>query len=196
MLEFARHGARVLKTEAVEMARRHEVTLSARSSFKDGNGTLVRRREGRPIGRVLGVTGRTDLIRLALKGDSPPADFSKTLSECELLYSDPGAKGFGFVVSGANLGNAENFIKEISGRYRSCLDVSVDHGAVSAVGEGIGSDPNVGLAVYNKLRSEGLPFGGSYLTPHSVTCLVPNDTVQDTVGLLHETLVEARTTTC
>lgn len=192
MLEFARHGARVLKTEAVEMARRYEVTLSARASFKDGNGTLVRRREGRPAGRVLGVTGRTDLIRLALKGDCPPPDFSESLAECELLYSDPSTDGFGLVVSGANLGNVENFVQELSGRYRSCLEVRAEHGAVSAVGEGIGSDPAVGLAVYDRIRRAGLSFSGSYLTPHSVTCLVPNDAVQQTVGLLHETLVEEK----
>ncbi len=194
MLEFARQGARVLNTQAVEMARRYEVTLSARSSFKEGNGTLVRRREDRPSGRVLGVTGRTDLIRLAVRGDRPPEEFTQLISECELLYSDPGSQGFGLVVSGANLGNAENFVKELSGRFRSYLDVSNDHGAVSAVGEGIGTDPGVGLTVYDKLRRVGLPFGGSYLTPHSVTCLVPNETVRETVGLLHEALVEKETT--
>ena len=193
MLEFARHGARVLKTEAVEMARRYEVTLSARSSFKDGNGTLVRRREGYPAGRVVGVTGRTDLIRLAVHGDSPPSDFSQSLSECELLYSNPGSEGFGLVLSGANLGNADNFIEELSGRYKSYLDVSTDHGAVSAVGEGIGVDPAVGLNIYERLRNAGLKLGGSYLTPHSVTYLVPTDTVKDTVGLLHKALCEAET---
>lgn len=192
MLEFARHGARVLNTQAVETARRYEVTLSARSTFKDGKGTLVRRREGPAVARVLGVTGRTDLIRLAVRGDRPPADFTENLSECELLYADPGSQGFGLVLSGANLGNTENFIKELSQRYKSYLDVKTELGAVSAVGEGIGSDPNVSLTVYDKLRQAGLPFAGSYLTPHSVTCLVPNDTVQDTVGLLHESLVQRR----
>lgn len=190
MLEFARHGARVLKTEAVEMARRYEVTLSARSSFKDGNGTLVRRREGRASGRVLGVTGRTDLIRLAVRGDSPPPEFIQNLAECELLYSDPASQGFGMVLSGDNLGNAENFIEELSSRYKSYLEVNTEHGAVSAVGEGIGSSPGVGLTIYDKLRRAGLKLAGSYLTPHSVTCLVPSNSVNDTVGLLHETLVE------
>ena len=190
MLEFARHGARVLKTEAVETARRFEVTLAARASFKDGEGTLVRRREGPCPGRVLGVTGRTDLIRLGLRGDSPPPEFHDALSECELLYSNPGSNGFGFVVSAANLGNTQNFIDELSNRFRSHLDVSAEHGAVSAVGEGIGSNSRVGLAIYDQLRRSGFSLAGSYLTPHSVTCLVPNESVQDTVGLLHKTLVE------
>lgn len=193
MLEFARHGARVLKTEAVEMARRYEVTLSARSSFKDGDGTLVRRREGYPPGKVMGITGRTDLIRLGVRGATPPADFTQSLSECELLYSDPGSQGFGLVVSGANLGNAENFIKELTGRYKSYLDVSTEHGAVSAVGEAIGANPRIGLNIYEQLRQAGLPLCGSYMTPHSVTCLVPTDVVGDTVGLLHEALCEAET---
>jgi aspartate kinase len=193
MLEFARHGARVLKTEAVETARRYEVTLSARSSFKKGNGTLVRRREG-PLaaGRVLGVTGRNDLIRLALKGDSPPPDFHQKLSECELLYSDPGSHGFGLVLSSANIGNTENFVEEISNRYKSYLDVSTDYGAVSAVGEGIGCNSKVGLDIYERMRSSGLPFAGSYLTPHSVTYLVPNDNVKKSVGMLHGALVEEK----
>lgn len=193
MLEFARHGARVLKTEAVETARRYEVTLSARSSFKKGNGTLVRRREGPAHGRVLGVTGRTDLIRLALRGDCPPPELHQNLSECELLYSDPGSSnGFGMVVSTANIGNTENFVEELSDRYKTFLDVSDDHGAVSAVGEGIGCDPKVGLAIYDRMRRSGVPFAGSYLTPHSVTYLVPKDQVKDSVGLLHGSLVEEK----
>lgn len=192
MLEFARHGARVLKTEAVETARRYEVTLAARASFKDGNGTLVRRREGPPPGRVLGVTGRTDLIRLALKGDSPPPDLHRALSECELLYSDPATEGFGMVVSSANLGNTQNFVGELSSRYRACLDVSAEYGAVSAVGEGIGADSRVGLTIYQHLRKSGLAFAGSYLSPHAVTCLVPRESVNETVGALHQSLVEEK----
>ena len=96
------------------------------------------------------------------------------------------------VVSTANIGNTENFVEELSDRYKTFLDVSDDHGAVSAVGEGIGCDPKVGLAIYDRMRRSGVPFAGSYLTPHSVTYLVPKDQVKDSVGLLHGSLVEEK----
>ena len=62
MVELAASGAKVLYTRAVEFARRHGVTIHARSSFSDAEGTIVRNaREGETVEEPL-VTGvATDL---------------------------------------------------------------------------------------------------------------------------------------
>lgn len=62
MVELAASGAKVLYTRAVEFARRHGVTIHARSSFTDGPGTIVRNaREGETVEEPV-VTGvATDL---------------------------------------------------------------------------------------------------------------------------------------
>ena len=62
MVELAASGAKVLYMRAVEYARRHGVTIHARSSFSDGPGTIVRNaREGETVEEPV-VTGvATDL---------------------------------------------------------------------------------------------------------------------------------------
>jgi len=62
MVELAASGAKVLYTRAVEFARRHGVTIHARSSFSDEPGTIVRNaREGETVEEPV-VTGvATDL---------------------------------------------------------------------------------------------------------------------------------------
>lgn len=191
MLELARHGAQVLKSEAVQLARRHNLTLVARSTFKDVPGTIVRRVYRGRDRRVVGIAGRTDIVRLEVCGNETPADMLESLAGCDLLYSNPGSNGLGFVVSAENIGNVDAFVDELAKKYRGHLNVSAGHGAVSAVGGRVGEDPALGLAIYQRLQSARLACAGSYLSPHSVTCLLERDRVEEAVGLLHESLVTA-----
>ncbi|MCA9793543.1 MAG: aspartate kinase [Candidatus Eremiobacteraeota bacterium] len=191
MLELARHGAQVLKSEAVQLARRHNLTLVARSTFKDVPGTVVRRVHRGRDRRVVGIAGRTDIVRLEVCGNETPADMLESLAGCDLLYSNPGSNGLGFVVSAENIGNVDAFVNELGNKYKGHLNVSAGHGAVSAVGGRVGEDPALGLAIYQRLQSARLACAGSYLSPHSVTCLLERDRVEEAVGLLHESLVTA-----
>lgn len=194
MLEFARHGARVLKSEAVKMARHHQVALSARSTFKNGPGTYVRRRRQPGIpGSVLGITGRRDLLRLQFDDRPTPRGLVEDLAECELLYPDPTIPGgLGYVFTSENVGNVEGFIDGLSRRYASHLKIATGLGAVSAVGEDIGTNPSIGLELSRALREKSFAVGGSSFSQHSVTCLLPEEVLDEAVAILHASFVEAK----
>ena len=57
VLEMGLRGAKVLAPEAIDYARRHGVTLHARSSFTDGRGTVITHRPHPGVGRAVAVAG-------------------------------------------------------------------------------------------------------------------------------------------
>ncbi len=71
MEDLSRFGAVVLKREAVEYARRHNIDISLMSTFKRGKGTVVGTDRATVHGRpVLGLSLETDLLCLFGAGES------------------------------------------------------------------------------------------------------------------------------
>ncbi len=86
LLEMGLRGARVLAPEAIDYARRHGVTLHARSSFEAGPGTVITHAPHPGTGRAVAVTADAAAVPVRLAGSAEAvSSILVALSESGLL---------------------------------------------------------------------------------------------------------------
>lgn len=186
MQELAESGARVLNAQAVEFARKAEITIHARATA-GGEGTRVRSTPSER--RVSGVSGETDLVLLRLKRPEQ----LEVLLEC-LDANGASAKEVsahrvaGFASFLISLENVHGY-GALRGELRRCFGDDVvceEIGAVTLVGVGIGSDGAHLRRALAVLRGPGVPVEGIAATSLRLRLLVPAERVKECVRALHD----------
>ena len=202
MQELAWHGAQVIKAEAVEFARTNGVAVVVRSAFADGPGTLIPAepaqssvyRPHRP--EVAGVTGRKDLIRISLNGSplngAPRDEIFAILSKYDLIFG--GLNGAGeasdLFISNLEIPDPEAFTAELAPRFNGAVKLTGELGAVSLIGFGLGSRPAALLDALRVLEEENVPVIKSFTGRESLTFVIPQPFVDQSVKRLHHVFVE------
>jgi aspartate kinase len=168
MQELARCGAKVLNAHAVEFARRAGIALFVRSTFTDGEGTVVRADGGLdPRPRVVGVTACGDR-RLLDAGEVP--DGALCL---------------------AALPTADGGVLRLIAPGTKPLAIGRRVGTVSIVGERAGEEAEVLDGALSALRGAGVEVGGTLAATRSVTLLVAPERVDEAVRVCHGALIPA-----
>lgn len=192
MLELARHGATVLNTEAVELARELGVTLRAASTFSDAPGTIVTAyaEDGDEVA-VKGVACHRELLRLSMEpcprlrdeildaGGRPDVYLRSTEEDRHDVFvrseSVPDEKGLAAML-------AESFGERV--------EVEGGVGSVSAVGRGVGSAVGPRQQVERLGREVGGEDHRHVTSDHALTTLLDSDLVESATRDLHGALVE------
>lgn len=186
MVALAQHGAKVLDPRAVAYAKKHGVTIHARSSTHTHKGTLVNG-ERRKQAQVIGVASLTKLIKLEL--DRPDTALAgRVIETCgeEHVYFDATAQGQrDLLISTLNLPEHAHLCAELRQRFGERLELTYDVGSVSLVGRGAGRlNAVLGRATHTQ--------DNLFSTDASCTCVVREARVPDTVRTLHQRFVEQR----
>jgi aspartate kinase len=195
--ELAWHGAQVMKAEAVELARDSGVPLTIRSSFSGGAGTTVIAQTPDDAGpsawpAIAGVSGRTDLLRIALPEHLPPAVRSEVFAELagyDLVSGRLGDGGGGVLyLSTLEMSAPQSFVERLVQRLGP-RSASAGWGAVALVGFGIGSRPTALLDAVDRLTATGTSVRDTFTSRESLCLVVEAGRVADAVRLLHRELV-------
>jgi aspartate kinase len=206
MQELAWHGAQVLKSEAVEFASTNEVPLVVRSTFKDGPGTLVTpainpSNAYRPCGsEVAGVSGRKDLVRIMLLDEalsnSQRNEIFAAISKYDLVFGSLGSAGepYDLFISSLEIPDPEAFARELEARFNGAIKMVGQLGAVSLVGFGLGSRPAALLAALRVLEEKNVQLIKSFTGRESLSFVIPQYEVDESVRRMHHAFVEARRT--
>ncbi len=203
MQELSRQGARVLNSQAVEFARRHQIAIYARSTFGTENHTRVERADDGGKDRireleahgVTGVTGRKDLLRVRCEGagcDDCTDEVLRALDGCDVLSSgvEPKRQRFDIVVATENITNPTEFAADLEERFASAgLIVESGLGSVSAVGLGVGDEPAALLETLRTLRDEKIDVVTSFSSREALTCLVAREDADRAVQCVHERFI-------
>lgn len=206
MQELAWHGARVLKAEAVEFARTNGVDLEVRHAFGDGGGTLVSStRDGAVEGLpytphrppVAGVAGRKDLVRLTchradLADDAIDELFAR-IADYDLVFARRCTLGgdLDLLLSTQEIPDVAKLCHELEGRFGGAIRIRAALGSASLVGFGLGSRPRAFWDALNVLRRDGLEIQQSFSGRESFRFLLPVESIDTAVRLLHRVFVEA-----
>ena len=199
--ELAESGARVLNAQAVEFAKTAGIAIYARatSSALPGadpaaDGTVVRRNAPRTPGSVAGVASERDVFVLQACGDAMQlVDLldARSVVGKQLHASAFGAPGDGvtIVVSRENLHDEERVRRDIARAFSDRARVIDDVGAVSVVGTGINATyANVRRGT-QALGEAEIPARGLSTSSFRITWLVPRESVERAVRVLHAALV-------
>ena len=200
MLEMASSGAKVLQLRSVEYARTHGVRIHCRSSFDEGDGTIVVGEEDsmeNPL--ITAVTHSVDEARITLIGvpDSPGvagavfgalADAGVNVDM--IIQNEPESEGskadMSFTVASEDLRDARSVLEGIlegQGIERIAWDEKM--GKVSVVGAGMRSNPGVAATVFRTLGEQGINIEMISTSPIKISCVVSADRVADAVRTLH-----------
>ena len=198
MLELAVLGAKVLHFRAAELARRYRVPVDLLSSFDDSEGTTVR--DGRDMERecITGVMSNKHvaLIRLSAGGDGAALagllrqvvevdlriiSYQRTMHDrtntLTLVIEPEDVPRIRTIVDGSDLEGVEMSAQE-------------NLSSVSVVGSGLSCSARTIARIEGVLANTGIPVSYVGTTTLAVTCLVPESSRENAVGILHSALVE------
>jgi len=191
MEALARHGAKVLDLRAVAYAKKHGVTIHARSSSHENKGTLVHG-ERRKQSQVVGVTSLTKLIKLQLaEADASLARDAMSLCGPDNVYFDTTANGGReILISTLNMPEHEHVCKQLSQEFSKRLTLVHDVGSVSIVGSGVEHSDESASSLRSTLNKQPHPLQSMFSTPDTRTCVVEENAVPPAVRALHRRFVE------
>ncbi len=167
MLEMASLGAKVLQNRSVELAKKLDVKLYAKSSFSDNEGTLITK-ESANMEEVLvsGVVLDKNQARVTLRNvsDKPGIAaeiFTKLADEginVDMITQNVGIDGstnLGFTIPQSELDNAKNAIESFDHDIGS-MDFDKNVCKVSVVGVGMKSHAGVAAKAFSTLATSNI----------------------------------------
>lgn len=198
MLELASLGAKVLQNRSVELAKKLNVTLLAKSTFSDNEGTLITKEENimeKPI--VSGIALDRNQARVSIINieDKPgvASEVFRVLAEASInvdmivqTIGHDGRTDIDFTVPQNELEVSRNVLKVYEGK---CESISfADHVAkVSIVGVGMKSHTGVASKAFESMAKENINIMMISTSEIKISMLIDNKYSELAVRSLHET---------
>ncbi|GJL66467.1 MAG: aspartokinase [Nitrospirales bacterium] len=198
MLELASLGAKVLQARSVEFAARHHVPLEVKSSFTEGQGTLVTQ-EHADMEKVLvsGVAGDSNQAKVTVVGvpDSPGiaaqvfgAVAAEGLNVDMIIQniSQDALTDISFTVPRAELTQALTIVKKVAAMINAReVEVNEDIAKVSLVGVGMRSHSGIAARMFQALSREGINIMMISTSEIKVSCVVEEKYLELSLRSLH-----------
>jgi aspartate kinase len=197
MLELASLGAKVLQSRSVELAKKMGVTIVAKSSFSDAEGTIITEEvEGMEAVLVSGIALDKNQARVSLRNvsDRPgvAADIFNTLADKQINVdmiiqnaSTDDTTNLGFTVPQSELEQAKaaiaTFGDEIGG-----MDFDEQVAKVSVVGVGMKSHSGVAAAAFSAMADNGINIEMISTSEIKVSMVIDEKFGELAVRVLHE----------
>jgi aspartate kinase len=200
MLEMASLGAKVLQTRSVEFAKKYGVTVHVRSSFHEGEGTIVCEEEVDMEQVVVsGVTYDMNQARIEIARvpDRPgiAAIFFDAISKANILVDmiiqtsslEEGLANMAFTISQADfptsLKIAQSLAKELGAKEVIAED---EMAKVSMVGVGMRSHSGVASKMFSTLAKEGINIKMISTSEIKISCIIDAKYTELAVRSLHD----------
>lgn len=198
MLEMASLGAKVLQIRSVEFAKRYNVPILVKSSFTDGEGTLVCK-EVSDMERmeITGVTYNKSESKITVSKvpDRPgiASSIFTALSDAQIIVdvivqnvSRDNFTDITFTVAHADGKKAHKLMEEIAGKI-GAEKVAIDENIakVSIVGLGMRSHAGVASKMFAVLAKEGINIEAITTSEIKISCVVEKKYGELAVRALH-----------
>jgi len=195
ILEMGLRGARVLAPEAIDYARRHGISLRARSTFSQGRGTVITAAPAPGVGRAIGVTGDRASLPCTFEGDEAilatllKALESKGLSWKDVRVDGPAeARRAELTLDTSNSPQATTDLKQIASTLppEAKLSWRSEHATVTVVGEGLAERHACWEIAQRSLDDLGVKAHSLRGSSWGITAEVPRDSLDSVVRSWHE----------
>lgn len=201
MAEMAWRGAKVMHPRAVELGALYGVEIHVRSSFDEGPGTAIvggeklEHLETRET--VAGIVHDLDVSRITLTGiETGPGTMSRIftpLSEQGISVDvivesgvKEGTSDIAFTVGRGDFDEARRLTSEVAESLGGTVEGEQELGKVSVIGTGMLNRPGYAASMFGAMGRAGIPIRMVSTSEIQVTCVVPQDRVEEAVRILHE----------
>ncbi len=198
MLELSSLGAKVLQNRSVELAKKMGVKIVAKSSFSDGEGTVISDEKGDSMEEVLvsGVALDKNQARVSLRGvtDRPGIAaeiFTKLANEninVDMIIQNAGENGttnLGFTVPQSEIAQAKEAMESFDHDVESA-DYDESVAKVSIVGVGMKSHSGVAASAFSALAQNGVNIEMISTSEIKVSMVIDEKFSELAVRVLHE----------
>jgi aspartate kinase len=196
MLEMASSGAKVLMLRAVEIARKEDVPIHARSTFSDEPGTWVQDEAGLEQAIVSAVTHSEDEVLFDLRGVPDRPGSAAAIFEAaaaEHVNVDTILQNVGHETAEVSFSvprdDVEATRRALARAQEAIGPVEIEEigelGKVSLVGAGMRSHPGVAARMFRTLADEEINLRLISTSPIKISCLIPRTDVERAVRALH-----------
>ena len=198
MLELASLGANVLHNRSVEMAKKYNVKLEVKSSFRKVPGTVVKEVIKMEKMLIRGVARDNDVARIAVIGveDTPGIAFKlfSALAKADInvdmilqSIGRGGKKDIAFTVTKNNMQNTLDIINELKDTLNYEEVNSRDNlSKVSIVGAGMAHNPGVAAQMFEALFAAQINIHMIATSEIKVSVLINSDKAERAVQVIHE----------
>lgn len=187
MLELASHGAKVLHTGCVEIAKRTGIVLYARATAKHGGGTRIDIPGVREDVDAVGVAGQKRLVRIRAFGDGCVDRVLQVSVQAKVpalhLDTDMDSADLWFALDDVPDWQA---VKE---HMAEGIEVLEGVGAVSVVGDGIGADAGKLQTAREAAKSAGIDIVAMSTSPLRVSLFCEAGQVDELCNKLHDCFI-------
>ena len=197
MLEFAASGSRVLHPRCVEIAHKFNVPLVVRSSFHDHPGTTIVKEEVLEKVSITGVTGDSEIARVALTRVKDVPGIAAKVSQC---FSEAGVN-IQLIIQGIRHDQTNDISlvidQEDAQRIQETLNTVADEvGAeeiqvdtnvakVSIVGSGIASTPGIAARLFQALATENINVELISSSEVRIACIIRENDLNASIKAIH-----------
>ena len=197
MLELASLGAKVLQSRSVELAKKMGVTIVAKSSFSDAEGTIITEEvEGMEAVLVSGIALDKNQARVSLRDvtDRPgvAAEIFNTLAKEQINVdmiiqnaSTEGTTNLGFTVPQSEIEQAKEAIATFGAEIGG-MDFDEQVAKVSVVGVGMKSHSGVAAAAFSALADNSINIEMISTSEIKVSMVIDEKFGELAVRVLHE----------
>ncbi|MEZ4449914.1 MAG: aspartate kinase [Nannocystaceae bacterium] len=189
LLELTSHGAKVLHAESVEFARRSGISLWARATAGEGQGTRIDRPEN--VDRdhpVTGVTGMRDLVRLRARVNKSMDHMLAVAADASLpvLHLDADHEIADLWFSPADVPDWT----AVRGMLMGQVEIEEGCGAVSLVGDFVGRNAAKLARARSVAAGAGIALKAMATSPLRATLFCAQDDVDELTRALHRAFRE------
>jgi aspartate kinase len=199
MLEMAQAGAKVLQPRSVELAKKFNVPLYVKSTFKDEGGTLVMKEDKEMEKEVVsGVSYDKDQAKItivhvpdcpgvAAQLFSPLADNNIVIDMIIQNASIDGYTDLTFTVSRKEIKQAHKLIEEAAKKVGAdTVEVDENVSKVSIIGVGMISHSGVAAKMFETLAKEGINILMISTSEIKISCVIQAKYTELAVSILHD----------
>jgi aspartate kinase len=197
MQEMSMAGAKVLHAHAVQFAKEKNIAIYARSAFKPGRETVVRRLSPGTIIGVQAVVSEKKVERIRLHGANARTLFKNAVEYLESeqvplkevnvteITAVANQSKASFVVSTQNVFGWDQIKDALINKIGAGIDFDTDLAALSLIGEGLNRNNLVLLEVFDLLAQNRIPVLGITTTSFRISLLVPRNQIEKSVKICH-----------
>ncbi|BAF71416.1 aspartate kinase [Sulfurovum sp. NBC37-1] len=197
MLELSSLGAKVLQNRSVELAKKLNVKLYAKSSFSDDKGTLItKENENMEAVMVSGVVLDKNQARVTLRGvvDRPgiAAEIFSALADAninvDMIIQNVGTDGLtnlGFTVPQSELENAKKLVETFNHEIQGA-DFDEHVCKVSVVGVGMKSHSGVAATAFTVLANSNINIQMISTSEIKISMIIDEKYGELAIRALHE----------
>ena len=199
MLEMAGLGTKVLHSRCVELAKKFEVSLSVRSSFHKGEGTIIVK-ESKIMEEVVvsGVTSDKDQAKVSLIGlpDIPgmAAEIFQALADASINIdmiiqnaSQDGTADLSFTTAEKDLDKTVEIVSRIKEKVGfNSVNGDFNIAKVSVIGIGMKSHVGIASKTFRVLADAGINIQMISTSEIKISCVIKEDQTENAVQVIHD----------